>query len=510
MRILKDNGELDYEECEVLTIDGVKALDAIQNYIDVHSAVSKDAGVRLNRALSQLTFDTEQKTWTLNPGLFTTRTILPERQTMSYHIKCPATETHPLERDRYLNIDWEVFRLVSWNPFHNTDSFLTQNCYQETKEPHLAAATAAATSPASKRPRRFLSESRKQETLQAAIEIPRHTTIQPLPKPKIQKRQALQDPVANLIYNGSSTAFYQLVKRPNIGVVVIPTHSVNLEVETSIMGTGFDLLDKAGVENVILDMTSNGGGYVNFAYDLVDWMFPVDHKTSVYQSDLRSSMGVKALAQLDLNSEAYASYFNPSSFSDPITGNDYQTNFFLDDKLIKRVHRRLDYTPMVIMNHNLGAFGMNMPWQQQAEKIVVMTDGACGSACGMSLNRLKNNHGVKSYAVGGRVGEDLSMFSFPGASVYGLDAIMEDYETLGVDPPMQRLRYKGVYRIPILEFFQEGETDPIEYNPKLFKGDFHLDYTPLTARHHEVLWEIVANSHWNADGQADDPSIEKN
>ncbi|KAK3806840.1 MAG: hypothetical protein J3Q66DRAFT_117312 [Benniella sp.] len=497
VRILQDKGTSDFEECEVLTIDGIDALEAIQNYIDVHSAVSKDRGVRLNKALSQLTYDTAEKAYSLNPGLFTSRTKLPERESVNYHILCPPSETHPLERDRYINADWQVYRLVSWNDFTDTESFLTQNCYHETdpkdtKDPKLIESS-------SKRP---MSESRRLETLQAAIDPPRHNTIRPLPA--VKKRQLLENPVANLIYNGSSTAFYQLVKQPKVGVVVIPTHSVNLEVETSVMEAGFDLLSKAGVENVILDLTANGGGYVNFAYDLVDWMFPSDIKTSVYLSDLRASMSVKALAQLDLASEEYASYFNPSSFSDPATGKDYDVNFFLQDRLVKRAHRRLDYTPMVIMNHKLGAFGMDMPWQQEAQRIVVMTDGACGSACGMSLNRLKNNHGVKSYAIGGRAGEDLSLFSFPGASVYGLDALLEDFEALGVDPPLKQLRYKGVYRVPILEFFQEGETVPIEYNPKLFKADYHLDYTPITARHHEIFWEVIANNHWNQDGQTDD------
>ncbi|KAF9962679.1 hypothetical protein BGZ65_008526 [Modicella reniformis] len=511
VRILLDKTENGFEECKVLTIDGVNALDAIQNYIDIHSSVSKDAGVRLNKALTQLTFDTIEKEWSPNAGLFTSRAILPERQTMSYHIQCPVTETHPLARDRHLNLDWQVYRLLSWNSFDSTDSFLKQNCYRDT-DPVLNPEDTAQESKRSKRSKRYMSEERKQETLQAAIDTPRHNTIHPLPK--FEKRQfvgdIVDDPVANLIFNGTSTAFYQLIKRADIGVVVIPTHSVTLEVESTIMVQGFNLLYQAGVRNVILDLTANGGGYVNFAYDLVDWMFPSDNQTSVYFSDLRASMSVKALAQTDLEDEEYASYFNPSSFSNPKTMQDYQTNFFLQNQLVKRVHRRLDYTPLVFMNHNLGAFGMGMPWQQDAQRIVVMTDGACGSACGMSLNRLKNTHGVKSYAVGGRVGEDLSLFSFPGASVYGLDALLEDFENLGVDPPMRQLRYKGVYRVPILEFYQDGDPVPIEYNPKLYKADFHLDYTPVTARRHDILWEIVANNHWKQEGQTgDDPSIEK-
>ncbi|KAF9109762.1 hypothetical protein BGX27_007229 [Mortierella sp. AM989] len=501
VRILADRSNRGLEECQILTIDGVNALDAIQSFADTSTGYSKDAGVRLNKALSGNYFDTNTMTWKLNSGLFTTRAILPERQTMVYHIKCPASQNFPEGSDSVVNADWEVFRLVSWNPFDSTESFLEQNCYRDTDPKEQARRSV--TSETNSKPVR-----KHDWGVQAAIETPRHNTIRPLPK--IQKRQYENDQIARLIFNGSTTAFYQLAKAPDVGVVVIPTHSVHVDSETSIMQEGFERLHSSGVRNIILDLTGNGGGYVNFAYDLVDWMFPVDNKTSVYQSDLRTSVSAKALAQADMEDDEYAGYYNPGSFSDVITNLDYDTNFFMQDRLIKRVQRRLGYTPVVYMHHNLGAFEMNMPWQHNAEKIVILTDGACGSACGMSINRLTNTHGVKSYAVGGRAGEDLSLFSFPGASVYGLDAILNDFEYLGVDSPMQQIRYKGMYRVPILEFYQEGETMPIEHNPKLFKASFHLDYTPITARRHEVLWEIVANNHWKQEGQTGDgPSIEK-
>ncbi|KAG0301365.1 hypothetical protein BGZ98_008418 [Dissophora globulifera] len=496
IRILQDNTHSDREDCEVLTIDGINALDAIQNYIDINSAISKDAGVRLNSALTANIYDRSSKQWKFNPGLFTTRAILPERQTMSYHIRCPTSEAHPQGRDEHVSFDWEVYRLISWNKFDDADSFLKQNCYKDT-DPTLqkrVSSSRSKRSPSDEGGFEGVSKQSPKLQSQAGIDVSQHKTIRPLPR--LEKRQSEDGQVAWLLYNGSSTAFYQLAKRPEIGVVVIPTHYVNLASEGNVMVEGFDTLYRSGVRNIILDLTSNGGGYVNFAYDLVDWMFPVDNKTSVYQSDLRASMSAKALAQADLIDDDYAGYFNPGSFSEVATKASFQKNFLLQDRLIQRAHSRLGYTPTVFMSHDLGALEMDMPWQHDAQRIVIMTDGACGSACGMSLNRLKNTHGVKSYAVGGRYGEDLSMFSFPGASVYGLDALLDDFENLGVDPPMHRIRYKGIIRVPIMEFFQEDDPVPIEYNPKLFKADFHLDYTPLTARHHELLWETVADSHW--------------
>ncbi|KAF9948167.1 hypothetical protein BGZ72_009875 [Mortierella alpina] len=529
IRILVDESENGLEDCEVLTIDGVDAMKAIQDWADTHVGFSKDAGVRLNKALTQQSFNTATKQWIFTPGLFTSRVTLPERQTMEYKVKC---QTPDGASEETVKADWNVYRLMSWRPFHSRESFLTHNCYRDTSEENEVPGKAKSVMgqrthrqlkrqepvPALKRPtdsRQDTMKPRKRhpssDVVQAAVEPPRHETIHPLPA--LQKRQSIQ--VSRIVYNGSTTAFYQLLKRPTIGVVIIPTHTVNLRTESKVLIEGFQRLYYTGVRNVILDLTSNGGGYVNFAYDLVEWMFPSANRTSVYRSNLRASMSIKALAQGDLKDEDYNGYFNPGAFADPDTEEPHDDNFFLHDHKVRYANHPLDYSPMVHMIHTLGSLETGMPWQNDAQRIVVMTDGACGSACGMTLNRLKNRHGVQSYAVGGRMGEDLSLFSFPGASVYGMDEIINDYESLGVDSPLKRLRYKGIYRVPVMQFFQDQEDGtvdpvPIEYNPKLYKADFHLDYTPSSARNHELLWEIVANNHWKEAGQTgDDPAIER-
>ncbi|CAO3566272.1 unnamed protein product [Mortierella alpina] len=524
IRILADESGNGLEDCEVLTIDGVDAMKAIQDWADTHVGFSKDAGVRLNKALTQLTFNAASKQWVFTPGLFTSRVTLPERQTMVYKVKCPTLDGASEET---VTADWRVFRLMSWRPFNSKESFLTHNCYRDTSEENTAPEKVKRVldqqerqqqkQPLSERLPRSRQDIMKQRprhpqaSVQAAAEIPRHNTIQPLPV--LQKRQSI--PVARMVYNGSTTAFYQLLRRPTIGVVVIPTHTVNLRTESEVLIEGFQRLYDTGVRNVILDLSSNGGGYVNFAYDLVEWMFPDANVTSVYRSNLRASMSIKALAQWELKDGDYNGYFNPGAFADPDTEAPHEDNFFLKDRKERYATHRLDYSPTVHMIHTLGSLEKGMPWQNDAQRIVVMTDGACGSACGMTLNRLKNRHGVQSYAVGGRMGEDLSLFSFPGASVYGMEEIISDYESLGVDSPLSRLRYKGIYRVPVMQFFQDQEDGtvdpvPIEYNPKLYKADFHLDYTPSSARNHELLWEIVANNHWKEAGQTgDDPAIEK-
>ncbi|KAF9969890.1 hypothetical protein BGZ73_007559 [Actinomortierella ambigua] len=630
VKILNDNyspAGHPYQDCTVLTIDGEEALSYIQKWIDAHFGFSKDAGVRLNKALTQLIFSTDKMDWIFYSGQFTTRSTLPEKGEMVFKLRCDkkaggngttlvhkrgsesklAQEVDDVQEGQgrqeeeedgeedeeekeekeeegveTLSIPWSIFRLVSWKEFEDTPSFIQANCLPLPPE---------TTNPSKEDPQPLVEEENNGETddknddenngnnqeddnnndddknllqkIEEEIEkeveeieemvddiLNNHnsnnTELPPEDTPVgshaninrqhtkrvadsqkhikrsvsdlqgeyyaqsmarqarttlLERRQFPNLPLPNeraarLIFNGTSAGFFQLVKRPEIGVVVIPSHMVDHQKEAKHLTDGFEQLHQHGVKKVVLDLTANGGGYVNFAYDLIDWMFPNETRTSVYESDLRSSMSIKALADRDLLDDDYDGYYSPNAFSDPATGLSYETNFFLNDRVERRVRSALGYTTRVRMNHDLGKFELGMPWQHHAQDMVLLTDGACGSACGMTLNRLKNRHGVASYAIGGRVGEDLSLFSFAGASVYGLDDLLTDFEKLGVDAPMRRMRYRGIYRVPVMEFFQEDDPVPIEYHPSLYKADFHLDYTPETARNHERFWELVADNHW--------------
>ena len=245
------------EDCQVLTIDGVNALDAIQTWVDTNYGFSKDAGVRLNKALTSQFFDTDSKKWTYNQGQFTSRVTLPEREAITYEISCPVSVLHPEGKNATLKAPWDVYRLIAWNEFNSTKSFLINNCYQEPEtEPQEELiiveddddddddedgddGDASSLKKRAERLKRARSQRRRQQQqrrehqeslYQAAVETPRHLTKEPR-RPNIEKRQIQEPAIAHLVSNGSSTSFFQLVKRPTIGVVVIPTHSVSLRTE---------------------------------------------------------------------------------------------------------------------------------------------------------------------------------------------------------------------------------------------------------------------------------------
>src|SRR5690606_36926108 len=90
---------------------------------------SKDAGVRFNNALTNFVYDVKTLTWILNQGRFTTRTSLPERDSIIYEIRCSKDSiTGPANTVNWLEVPWEVYRLANFEDFTDTQSFIQKNC----------------------------------------------------------------------------------------------------------------------------------------------------------------------------------------------------------------------------------------------------------------------------------------------------------------------------------------------------------------------------------------------
>ncbi|KAG9322428.1 hypothetical protein KVV02_004782, partial [Mortierella alpina] len=137
------------------------------------------------------------------------------------------------------------------------------------------------------------------------------------------------------------------------------------------------------------------------------------------------------------------------------------------------------------------------PWTNDASKIVILTDGQCGSACGMVNEHFVREHGVKAVAVGGHVDKGLPMLSFAGAAVLGLNDIAGAFERLSVLPTLARLPYKSTVNIAAIELYSGNDTIPLEYNSERYVAALRLDYTPETARNHDLLWGAVADTAWS-------------
>ncbi|KAF9976723.1 hypothetical protein BGZ65_007703 [Modicella reniformis] len=89
------------------------------------------------------------------------------------------------------------------------------------------------------------------------------------------------------------------------------------------------------------------------------------------------------------------------------------------------------------------------------------------------------------------------MFSFAGTVFVGLQEIVDYFKSLGVPSTMASLPYKAIVDIGLMEVYSGKDISPLEYNPKRHIAAHRLDYTPETARNHDLLWGAVAETAWS-------------
>ncbi|KAG9062370.1 hypothetical protein KI688_005285 [Linnemannia hyalina] len=94
VRVYSDRSERsqNYSDCCVLTIEGIDALTYIKTWADEEVNFSRDAGVRLNHALSTQTYDPKTKTFIESISPFSVRTNLPDTESLQYEIQCGQAE----------------------------------------------------------------------------------------------------------------------------------------------------------------------------------------------------------------------------------------------------------------------------------------------------------------------------------------------------------------------------------------------------------------------------------
>ncbi|KAF9931226.1 hypothetical protein BGZ67_005423 [Mortierella alpina] len=428
-------------ECDVLEINGQGASSYIQTWADKNTGFSKDAGVRLQDSMRQYTF-TDQASFIQNICL-----AAPRPQ--------PSHDVAENKLDpRYLP------------PMTESEALSLHR-----RELH---------------PQEYVEKQKSVITRRADRE-----TAPSLPD--------LPDAV---FVAGAVTAAYQLKSKPNVGVLVVPTMGVEIAVEVLAVQDHLTALAERNVTHIIIDTSGNGGGNIAFASLLVDIFFPTtDKRINSHRARFRYSPAASALATAELEHPATTqrTYFYPPAFVNKTTGLPYTTNHFLNPVELTVNDRVAAYTDELYIHYDLSILNetVTYPWTNNVSKIVILTDGQCGSACGMASEHFVREHGVKAVAVGGHVDKELSMFSFAGAAVLSLNDIADAFEKLSVPPNLARLPYKTTVNIAVIEVYSGNDAIPLEYNSERYVAALRLDYTPETARNHDLLWGAVSDTAWS-------------
>ncbi|KAG0072608.1 hypothetical protein BGZ90_011869 [Linnemannia elongata] len=476
VRVYLDAAKRGYDDCIVETIDGEDALSYLRKYArDIHG-VSHDPNARLNFMLASQTYDTASGIFIDSPGDFSQRGTVPEGPYLDYQLKCP-NKADTVE----LREEWRALPQIETS-YTDAASYVANVCVgpPETAAPPAEGGVLR----------------RRDEPVHR---ITKRAESEPTPPPT-----GPQFPSADVLVTGNATVFYHLKDQPNTGVLVCHTFlPSDVEAEKDVILAGLTAFHAHNVTNILIDFQGNTGGSIDLSAFLVQMLFPnMKPLDAAFPSDMRVSKSLQDLAKLSYNTSDYG-YFNAHDFINLSNGTTVYENNDLFDKPItqNRNGRSSLWTEKTTLNFppidtKYITPAASFPWTAKPENIRILTDGRCGSACGMASYFWTALHNVAAYAIGGTHGEDLSMFSFAGASVLKLSELQGFFKAANLTSPMTDLPYKNTITFSWLEMYGHGRETPLEYDAELYRPKHRLGFTPENARSREVLWKEVVAAAW--------------
>ncbi|KAG0378251.1 hypothetical protein BGX24_004392 [Mortierella sp. AD032] len=477
IRVFVDNAKRGYEDCTVESINGQDALAHLRTYARDVYGTSHDPNARLNFILASQSYDKDSSAYTFAPGDYSQRVTVPKSPFVEYQLKCPnATKTIHLKEE------WGILPNTA-AAFEDVPSYVANVCLAQS-EP-------------------VQPPQEESNFVRRRIDPVRQITKRADPEPS-PVEPGHQFPGAEQLVAGNATIFFHLKDRPETGVLVVHTFDAQ-EGEKDVVIEGLNAFYSRNVTNILIDFQGNPGGSIDFSAFLVQALFPNKHPLdAAFPSDMRISKSLQELAKLTFTNPEFG-YFNARDFINFSSENGtarYENNDLFNKPItLNRNDRRNLWTekttpsfPPVSAEHNAAI--ATFPWTAKADNIRILTDGRCGSACGMASYFWTALHNVAAYAIGGTSGEDLSMFSFAGASVLKLKELQSFYKAANLTSPMADLPYENSVTFSWLEMYGKGRDTPFEYDAELYRPKHRLDFSPENARSREVLWKEVAAAAW--------------
>ncbi|KAG0299550.1 hypothetical protein BGZ97_003645 [Linnemannia gamsii] len=471
LRVYKDNAKRGYEDCIVYKIDGNPALAHIRAWATKRG------------------YDVEKEAFLDESGEFAYQSYLPDKGYIDYELHC--SNKRPSGPIR-LREEWNVYPQTEI-AFKDVKSYVANVCMMAEDE------TESAPQGRSRPHRRNLAIPIKKRDLENDDDVT--ATAVGAPRRLVQE---FRD--AEKLVSGNATVFYHLKSQPDTGVMVVYTFDAEDE-EVNIVLKGLTAFHNRNVTKILVDFQGNGGGLISLSSNLVQMLFPNKQpRDASYEADLRVNKSVqKAAAVGFMTDDGGYSTYNANEYYDLQTtgpASRYNNNdLFAKPVNITRNGRATLYSEKTAMyfdplSTKIVKALAKFPWTGRRENIRILTDGRCGSACGMASYFWTTTHGVEAYSIGGTKGEDLSMFSFSGASVITLKDVHNTYAGLNLTSPLEELAYKNEVRFSWLELYGKNRTTPLEYDAELYRPRHRLDYTRENARSREVMWKEVVAAAW--------------
>ncbi|CAG8728799.1 10165_t:CDS:2 [Cetraspora pellucida] len=442
-------------DCEVTSIDSVPAFDAIKNFANNQSFISRDLGVRLNNALTSISLE-DGKPWILGSE-FTVRVDLPETDSITYTLNCPNTVTKNVTREWFVTfLEFET----GIKSFYKDICLSSEGDRAKHKESHTIKKFGILP---------YISNPKLKNALSNRISTP---------SVKLSK--------ATLVHDATHVKFYKSIGS-DFGIVVF----IDEEADNNGTLAGFKkLAEDSSIKKLVLDLSNNPGGFIDFAHLINSILLPsnsFNHTFFPYDMNVQSDIAKKFItSSFKPNHENFF-----SDFIDFETGKHFKSSKeVIGSKKIKRGGSLSSYstkfTPVDLPKQ------IKLPWD--TKNMIILSNGASGSAASMISQYLQEVGQVPTVSIGGFANQPLSFASFPGGIVLGSDDLFEFLTELGISdlPPLDS-HYKGfVLTFPFVEAYSFKHPDTVlefDFRP----ADHRLFYNEKNIRDPSLLWVEAVN-----------------
>ncbi|KAF9564574.1 hypothetical protein EC968_004457 [Mortierella alpina] len=439
--------------CEVVKIGGMNAADYVQQWADKHESSSKDPNVRFNVALTRPVYDTPTS-WRILFGTFGRRFELPEEPSLAFEFQCPRYFLFWRVPPIKANLKWTA--TYNRQPFTDTRSYYDANCIKPGFNNNEIEGEHDLKDKTDEMPAQTIPDKADEKMTMFS-----QFTPQQLPVVKHYDEQAsVTEEVewtpdaasVRELYRGKHGISALLLSDDKTGIITLPSvhpedpNQGYRDYLSEWMGSLIPAIEtlRPRAENLIVDLSHNGGGYICVGVSMMNVFFPDRPRsvTNIRRSPIADQLlrvgALRAGNFISSYGNSTEAVFDTNRFPGTVTHPQRPNMVFTD--YISDACREADQFKLKVdpeeerQRNRTSASNTNnvyRPWDP--ENIVILTNGFCGSTCALISNMMHTKFGVKTVVIGGKSpasAEEMSYSTFPGLEVLDDAFIFKNIEAV--------------------------------------------------------------------------------